>query len=109
MPVKSLRDMFVEEASDLYDAEKKILRALPKMAKTATSPELRQAFEMHMAQTEEHVARLEQVFESLDTKPKRKPCKGVAALIEESKELMEKQGNEPSAMEAGMIAGAQKV
>jgi ferritin-like metal-binding protein YciE len=108
MEVGTLRDLLVKELSDIYSAEKQILKALPKMAKAASFPELKQAFEMHQKQTEGHVARLDDVFASLGEKPKRVKCKGMEGLIEEGSELLKEKG-EPAALDAGMIAAAQRV
>lgn len=108
MEVDTLRDLLVKELSDIYSAEKQLLKALPKMAKAASFPELRQAFEMHTQQTEGHVARLDDVFETLGEKPKRVKCKGMEGLIEEGSELLKEKG-EPAALDAGMIAAAQRV
>src|SRR6476620_3997721 len=84
-----LHDLFEDQIKDLYSAENQILKALPKMAKNATSPELRAAFEKHTEETRGHVARLEQIAEELDFTPKGKKCKGAEGLIEEGKEVME--------------------
>jgi ferritin-like metal-binding protein YciE len=108
MEVDTLRDLLVKELSDIYSAEKQLLKALPKMAKAATFPELRQAFETHTKQTEGHVARLDDVFSALGEKPKRVKCKGMEGLIEEGSELLKEKG-EPAALDAGMIAAAQRV
>jgi ferritin-like metal-binding protein YciE len=108
MEVDTLRDLLVKELSDIYSAEKQLLKALPKMAKKANFPELRQAFEKHTKQTEGHVARLDDVFEQLGEKPKRVKCKGMEGLIEEGSEIMQEKG-EPAAIDAGMIAAAQRV
>src|SRR6187399_405431 len=84
-----LKELFVEELKDIYWAEKHLTKALPKMAKAASSDELRQAFEDHLAQTEEHVSRLEQVFELLGMKPQAKKCDAMAGLVEEGKSIIE--------------------
>jgi ferritin-like metal-binding protein YciE len=101
--MSALRETFVDELKDLYDAEKQLLKALPKMAEAAENEELRAAFEEHQTQTEEHVARLEQVFEIFGEEPKGKKCKGMAGLIEEAKELIEEEEGD-----AALIAAAQK-
>ena len=108
MEVDTLRDLFVKELSDIYSAEKQILKALPKMAKAASFPELKQAFEKHTKQTEGHVARLEDVFDAIGEKPKRVKCKGMEGLLEEGSELLKEKGV-PAALDAGMIAAAQRV
>lgn len=108
--MKSLSDLFIHELSDLYSAEKQLTKALPKMAKAATSPDLRAAFEDHLQQTEGHVERLEQVFTAIGQKPKRMVCKAMEGLVEEGKELIDaKKETEPSTLDAGLIAAAQRV
>jgi ferritin-like metal-binding protein YciE len=106
--LESLRDLFVSELKDLYSAENQILKALPKMAKAAATPELRAAFEEHLEQTQGHVERLEQIFETLGASPKGKKCKAMEGLIEEGKEMLEADA-EPSVRDAGLIAAAQRV
>jgi len=108
MKVKNLHDLFVEELKDLYSAEKQLLRALPKMAKAATSDELRQGFEEHLEQTEAQVARLEEIFEQLEVSPRGKKCVAMEGLIEEGKEIMEEDMDE-NVLDAALIAAAQKV
>lgn len=108
MKLESLHDLFVAELRDLYSAENQIVKALPKMAKAASSPELREAFEEHLQQTEQQVARLEKIFKKLRLAARGKKCKALEGLIEEGKELMKKDA-EPAVMDAGLIAGAQKV
>ena len=108
MKLDSLETLYVEELRDLYSAEKQLLEALPKMAKEASAPELKQAFEDHLGQTEEHVERLEEIFKQLDKKPAGKTCKAMKGLIEEGSEIMEEEGKE-SVLDAGLIAAAQKV
>ena len=101
--MSALRETFIDELKDLYDAEKQLLKALPKMAKAAENEELRAAFEEHEGQTEEQIARLEKVFEAFDEEPKGKKCKGMAGLIEEAKDLIEEEEGD-----AALIAAAQK-
>jgi ferritin-like metal-binding protein YciE len=108
MKLASLRDLMVEELKDLYNAEQQLVKALPKMAKAASSPDLRKAFEKHLKETQTHVDRLEEVFESLDLAPKGKTCKAMKGLIEEGSELM-KEDAEEDVMDAGLIAAAQRV
>jgi ferritin-like metal-binding protein YciE len=108
MDMETLRDMFVEELKDLYNAEHQLLKALPKMAKAATSTQLKRAFESHLKETEMQVDRLEQVFESLDESPKGKKCKAMEGLVEEGAEWMEEDAD-PDVMDAGLIAAAQRV
>jgi ferritin-like metal-binding protein YciE len=105
---KTLHDAFVDELRDAYDAEKQVLKALPKMAKAATSKALRAAFEDHLTETKGQVERLEQVFASLDEKVRGKHCDGVAGIIEEGKSVMEEDFDEPT-MDAALIAAAQRV
>src|SRR5262249_52536334 len=108
MKLQSLQDLLMNELRDLYHAENQILKALPKMAKAASSEELRHAFEEHLEQTQGHVDRLEQVFDRLGTKAKGKKCEAVQGIIEEGKELMGEDVEEP-VLDAGLICAAQKV
>lgn len=108
MALKKLRDLFVEQLSDVLDAEQQLTKALPKMAKAASSKDLQQAFEMHLQQTRQHVQRLEQIFDELGEKPQNKTCKGMQGLIEEGQEVMKEDGS-AAAKDAGLIAAAQKV
>src|SRR5690349_5017982 len=108
MDQETLRDLFVEELKDLYNAEHQLLKALPKMAKAATSPQLKKAFESHLKETEGQVERLEEVFKSLDESPKGKKCKAMEGLVEESAEWIEEDAA-PDVMDAGLIAAAQRV
>ncbi len=108
MSVESLEDLFLHELKDIYDGEKRILKALPKMAKAATAPELQAAFEEHHEETEQQIARLEEVFELLEKPARGKTCMGIQGLLEEGAELM-KEDAMPPVMDAGLIAAAQKV
>lgn len=108
MKLDSLETLYVEELRDIYNAENQLLKALPKMAKAASAPELKQGFEDHLEQTKEHVARLEEIFEKLDKKPSGKICHGMKGLIEEGSEIMKHDG-EDVVLDAGLIAAAQKV
>jgi ferritin-like metal-binding protein YciE len=103
-----LRELYVDELKDLYSAENQLVKALPKMAKAATSPELRAGFEAHLKQTQEHVTRLEQIFEALNESPKGKHCKGMEGLIKEGSEMIA-EDPEPEELNAGLIAAAQHV
>jgi ferritin-like metal-binding protein YciE len=103
----TLHDAFVDELRDTYDAEKQLTKALTKLAKTATNPQLRQAFETHLEETRGHVERLEQVFESLDEKVRGKHCDGIAGIIEEGKSIMEEDFDEET-MDACLIAAGQR-
>jgi ferritin-like metal-binding protein YciE len=108
MKLDSLYKLFVEQLRDIYNAENQLLKALPKMAKQASSDELRQGFEDHLEQTREHVERLEQIFRDLDEKPKGKTCQGMKGLVEEGSEILGQDGEE-SVLDAGIIAAAQKI
>lgn len=103
----TLHDAFLDELRDLYDAEKQLTKALPKLAKTATSPKLQEAFESHLEETRNHVDRLEQVFESLDERARGKHCDGIAGIIEEGKSIMEEDFDD-STMDACLIAAGQR-
>src|SRR3954467_15843460 len=108
MSLDSLDKLFLEELKDIYNAEKQLVRALPRMAKAAESPELEQAFTKHLKETEGHVQRLEQIFKQLGQTARGKKCKGMEGLVEEGKEKMEEDGEAP-VMDAALIASAQKV
>jgi len=109
MKLESLHDLFVEELQDLFSAENMILKALPKMVETATSPELKKGFEQHLAQTRNQVQRLNQIFDARpEVDPKGKKCKGMEGIIKDAKELIDSDA-EPEVMDAGLIAGAQRV
>jgi ferritin-like metal-binding protein YciE len=103
-----LEELLVDELKDIYSAENQIIKALPKMAKTASSPELRRAFERHLEETRRQVERLDQIGQELDTKLTGKKCHGMEGLIEEGKEVMEQDFDE-NAIDAGLIGAAQKV
>jgi ferritin-like metal-binding protein YciE len=104
----TLHDAFLDELRDAYDAEKQLTKALPKMAKAATSPVLRDAFETHLEETRGHIERLEQVMEGLGEKAKGKHCDGMAGIIEEAKGVMDEDFDEATA-DACLIASAQRV
>ncbi|MEX2317255.1 MAG: ferritin-like domain-containing protein [Pirellulales bacterium] len=108
MSVKSLDDLFLDELKDTLDAEKQILKALPKMIKAAESEELKSAFEEHLGVTEEHVNRLESVFEMLDKAARGKHCTAMEGLLKEGAELIEEIEEGPT-RDAAMIGAAQKV
>jgi ferritin-like metal-binding protein YciE len=105
---KNLQELFHETLKDIYFAEKKILSALPKMAKAAQSEELKAAFEKHETATEEHVARLERVFEEIDEKPRGKTCDAIMGIIAEGQDVMKEFKGAP-ALDAGLLAAAQAV
>jgi ferritin-like metal-binding protein YciE len=102
-----LDELLVDELKDLYSAENQIIKALPKMAKAASAPELRRAFERHLEDTRRQVERLEQIGETLDIRLSGKKCRGMEGLIDEGKELMSELDGE--ALDAGLIGAAQKV
>jgi ferritin-like metal-binding protein YciE len=103
----TLHEAFLDELRDTYDAEKQLTKALPKMAKASTSPELRAAFEAHLEETRGHVDRLEQVFASLDEKARGKHCDGIAGIIDEGKAIMDEDFDEAT-MDACLIAAGQR-
>ena len=105
---KNLQELFHETLKDIYFAEKKILSALPKMAKAAQAAELKAAFEKHETETEEHVARLEKVFEEIDEMPRGKTCDAIMGIIEEGQDAMKEFKGAP-ALDAGLLAAAQAV
>jgi ferritin-like metal-binding protein YciE len=102
----TLQTLLVDELRDIYHAERQLVRALPRLAKAASSPELREALESHLAETEEHVSRLEQAFDMLDETAKSKTCPGMLGIVEEGSEMIKKPKG--SALDAGIIAGAQR-
>jgi ferritin-like metal-binding protein YciE len=108
MKLDTLQKLYTSELRDLYNAETQLLKALPKMAKAASSEELRDAFKKHLEQTKGHVERLDEVFEELGESPKGKTCRAMKGLIEEGSELLEEDGDE-SVLDAGIIVAAQKV
>jgi ferritin-like metal-binding protein YciE len=105
---KKLDELFHDTLKDIYYAEKKILSALPKMAKAAQNDDLRAAFEKHEGETEEQVSRLEQVFELIEEKPQGKKCAAIEGIIEEGQEIMKEYKGSP-ALDAGLLAAAQAV
>jgi ferritin-like metal-binding protein YciE len=105
---KTLQDLFHDTLKDIYFAEKKILTALPKMAKAAQSDQLRAAFEKHEAETQEQIGRLEQVFASIEETPRGKTCPAILGLIEEAQEVMKEFKGNP-ALDAGVLSAAQAV
>lgn len=106
--LKNLSDLLVQELRDLYSAETQLVKALPKMAKAASSDELRSGFEEHLEQTKQHVDRLERVMEILGSTPKGKTCKAMQGLIAEGEEVLKEEATE-SVRDAALIAAAQKV
>ena len=103
----TLKSLLIDELRDIYHAERQLVRALPKLAKAATSPDLREALESHLAETEEQVSRVEQAFELLNESAKTKTCAGMMGIVEEGSELI-KESDKGAALDAGIIAGAQR-
>lgn len=108
MKLNSLQELYAQELGDIYSAEKQLVKALPKMAKAAGNPQLRQAIEDHLHQTENHVARLEGIFERMDCKIPSKTCKGMKGLIDEGSDVAGETGD-PDVVDAGIIGAAQRV
>lgn len=108
MKMKTLEDLFVHELKDLYAAEKQLTKALPKMAKAAAHSELRSAFENHLQETEGHVKRLEEIFETLEISARGAKCKAMEGLIEEGKQILE-EDMEDDVRDAALICAAQRV
>src|ERR1700739_869265 len=109
MKESALRDLYIDELRDIYNAENQLTKALPKMAKAAVAKELRAGFEEHLKQTEGHVRRLEQIFKDLDENPTGKKCKGMAGLIEEGKEMIQEGELEGETLDAGLISAGARV
>ena len=105
---KQLEDLFLDTLKDIYYAEKQIVKTLPKMAKAASSPELKSGFEKHREESEVHIERLEQVFELIGKAPRGKTCDAILGIIEEGKEIMD-EFKGTSALDAGLISAAQAV
>ncbi len=108
MSLDSLQSLFLEELKDIYHAEKQLVQALPRLAKSASSPELKEAITSHLEETKGHVERIEQIFQDLGHTARGKRCKGMEGLLEEGKEIMEEEG-EDAVIDAALIAGAQRV
>jgi ferritin-like metal-binding protein YciE len=108
MKLESLKELFLHELTDLYDAEKQLVKALPKMAQSASDARLRQAIEDHLDETEAQVERLEDIFERLQYKPKARTCKGMKGIVEEGSEMMKEKGDD-AVIDAGLISAAQRV
>ena len=104
---KAMRDLFLDELRDLYDAERQLTKALPKLARAATSDDLRDALESHKVETEGHIEKLETVFEALGERARGKHCPGIAGIVEEGSELIG-DDFDGAVMDAGIIAGAQR-
>lgn len=106
--LSTLQDLLVEELKDLHSAESQLIRALPKMALSASSPELRTAFERHLVQTKQHLQRIDQIFERFAARPGRKRCKAMEGLLAEGKDVIAEDA-EPAVHDAALIAAAQRV
>src|SRR6202048_4065825 len=107
MEHQALQQLYIDELKDLYDAENRLVKALPKLAKAATSQKLRSGFEEHLEQTRGHVDRLEEIFDALDEKPTGKKCAGMAGLVKEGKEIMDEDFS-AGGMDAALISPAQR-
>jgi len=108
MKMQNLADLMYDQVRDIYDAEKQLVKALPKMAEAASTPELKQAFQQHLQQTKGQVSRLEEVFKHLNHSARGKTCKAMEGLVEEGEEIIGAKA-EPEVKDAGLIAAAQKV
>jgi ferritin-like metal-binding protein YciE len=104
----SFNDLFVNQIEDLYDAENRLTKALPKMAEAASSSQLKQAFQSHLTETQGHVSRLEQIFREVNVDPKRETCEAMKGLIAEGEEMIKAHGD-PDIKDAALIAAAQRV
>src|ERR1700722_6276926 len=108
MKLETMKELLLDELQDLYSAETQITKALPKMVKASSSPDLKQAFDSHLQETEGHVQRLEKIFKHLKESPKGKTCEGMKGLLKEGEERI-KEGGEPEVVDAGLISAAQRV
>ena len=108
MSIKTIDDLFLDELKDLYSAEKQITKALPKLARAASSDELRAAFQTHLEETEGQIERLDQIFEKLEQSPRGKKCHGMEGLLEEGSEILEEAEKGP-VRDAALISAAQRV
>jgi ferritin-like metal-binding protein YciE len=108
MKLATLHDLYVAELKDLFNAEHQLVKALPKMAKAASTSELTEAFTLHLEETKGHIERLEKIFKKLDANPKGTTCRAMEGLLEEGKELMSEDAD-PIVMDAALIAAAQRV
>jgi ferritin-like metal-binding protein YciE len=106
--MNTLQDLFEDELRDVYDAEKQIIKALPKLIKSASDESLKEALAAHLDETRTHVERLEQVFDALELKPRGKHCAGIAGILEEGSDLIGEDGAD-AVLDAGIIAGCQRV
>ena len=108
MKIETMQDLFLSQIMDLYDAEQRLVKALPKMAEAALSPELRDAFESHLDETEQHVGRLEQIFERMGKKAKAETCDAMKGLISEGEDVISDTEEQP-VRDAGLIAAGNRV
>jgi ferritin-like metal-binding protein YciE len=108
MAIKTMQDLFVHTLRDIYYVEKKLVAELPRMAKKASDPDLKKAFQDHAVQTENHVSRLEKVFQLSNLQPRGEKCEALAGLLEETKDLL-KDVKDPDVLDAGLLAAAQAV
>jgi ferritin-like metal-binding protein YciE len=108
MKINSLQELYITELKDLYDGEHRIIKALPKMAEAANSPDLRNAFQKHLEQTRGHVDRLEQIFQMMNEAPKGQKCKGLEGIIDEGENMMDADAP-PAVGDAALIASGQRV
>jgi ferritin-like metal-binding protein YciE len=110
MDLNSLQDLYLAELKDLYDAESRIIKGLPKMVEAAKSPELRSAFELHLQETRNQAARLEKIFNNLNESPKGQKCKGVVGILDEAEDMIDETDDSPPAViDAALISCAQRV
>ena len=105
----SFDKLYIDQLKDIYNAEKQLVRTLPKIAKATSSPELRSALENHLEQTKTHVERLEEIFDEMGQRAAGKTCKGMQGLLEEGNEIIGEEDADPKVLDAGIIAAAQKV
>jgi ferritin-like metal-binding protein YciE len=108
MAIKTMKDLFVHGLKDIYYTEKKLVSELPRMAKKTTDPQLKRAFEDHAAQTENHLSRLEEVFQQIELQPRGEKCEALEGILDEAKELL-KDVKDPEVLDAGLLAEAQAV
>ena len=108
MKLENLKQLYVEELKDAYDFEQRLVDALPRMAETASAPELREAFETHLQETRTQVVRLEEIFRALGETPDRKTCKGMKGLLAEAEEYLDARGDRDT-IDASLISAAQRV
>jgi ferritin-like metal-binding protein YciE len=108
MKMELMEDFYIEELKDILDGEKQLLKALPRMAEAATAPELREAFELHLRETEEQIKRLQQIFKRLEEPAKGKKCKGIQGLLKEAEEFLSEDAV-PEIVDVGLIVAQQKV